>query len=259
VIYCLDYSKFDSSVPSFLIDAAFSILKTWFGDMTQEELDCFNLVKTYFITTPIVMMDQNVYYGKRHGVPSGSYFTSLVDSIVNTILVGAISHRFGLQVMERYLQVMGDDSIFGSYITIELEKIAAFVKRYGFVINVKKSIVGQVHYLGGVWVNGAKTLPLDDLATKMVQPERFRVYPKHLGKQDRGISVMASYAREYENAFVLLPGDDPATKLWFASRARDPDPAWLSGSEFFTREYVHGRDSEKAKVNGRTLGFFSLT
>jgi hypothetical protein len=97
--YSLDMSKFDSSIASELIDTAFNIISTWF-DMSEVEPttgvtygQIFKIVRRYFIYTPIVMPDQNVYFGKSHGVPSGSYFTQMIDSIVNLIFCGAVSSK----------------------------------------------------------------------------------------------------------------------------------------------------------------------
>jgi len=117
--YSVDVSSFDSAIAGELIRAAFRILATWF-DLTQTEptsgvtySEIWKQVVDYFIHTPIVMPDLNVYKGKKHGVPSGSYFTQMIDSIVNVMIVGAVSHEFSLDIGEEDVFVLGDDVLFG--------------------------------------------------------------------------------------------------------------------------------------------------
>ena len=76
VRYGLDMSKFDSSVPSWMIGFAFDVLASWFS-FDSEELVRYEKVKRYFIHTPILMPDGNVYR-KSVGIPSGSYFTQQI-------------------------------------------------------------------------------------------------------------------------------------------------------------------------------------
>ena len=145
--YGLDYSKFDSSISSTLIRYSFDILKTWFEYIDQNE---WSIIVNYFCSTPIVMPNGNLYAGKRHGVPSGSYFTQLIDSVVNVILIGALSSRFQLDIYHRELFVLGDDSIFATRQKLDLQKVAEFLMTYGIKLNIEKSTKNQVHYLGAV-------------------------------------------------------------------------------------------------------------
>lgn len=71
--------------------------------------EVFEIIEDYFIHTPIVMPDHHIYYGKKHGVPSGSYFTQIVDSIVNVIIAGTISAKFNMYINKSDIYVLGDD------------------------------------------------------------------------------------------------------------------------------------------------------
>jgi len=199
-LYALDFSKFDASIPAHFIETAFSILETWF-DVDPVE---WKMILNYFIHTPIVMPDGHLYVGKDHGVPSGSYFTQLIDSIVNIMLIGMISHKFRLRVYWREVLVLGDDSIFCTDRKVKLQHMAAFVSALGFKLNVLKSMVDKVHFLGAEWRRGLPDLDVTELATKAVYPERFRKYTTSADHWN----VLLSYASQYLSGYRFVRNVD---------------------------------------------------
>lgn len=238
-IYALDYSKFDSSIPARLIRMAFDILGTWFSAEDKEKYGWEQIIR-YFICTPIVMPDGNLYTGKRHGVPSGSYFTQMIDSIVNVILLVAMSARFRLGIDIRKLFVLGDDSIFSSNIKLPLEEAAEFLSSYGIRLNVDKSRIGEIHFLGADWYFGLPVSDIRQLVTKAVFPETFRVYSKDpVKRKAEALGVVLSYMSTYENAWALLPwGYRVQTQVQYALKSRWR-PEFLSGSEKFLETEFH--------------------
>jgi len=90
-VYSLDFSKFDSTVPARMIDDAFRVARTHL-DLDSKEMDVWRRYVNDFIHSRIIAPDGNVYQ-KHKGVPSGSAFTSVIDSIVNLILVSYMWHR----------------------------------------------------------------------------------------------------------------------------------------------------------------------
>lgn len=241
--YALDYSKFDSSISSQLISISFKILATWFDESELKEGNWDQIVK-YFTTTPIVMPDGNLYTGKRHGVPSGSYFTQMIDSIVNVIILGAISSRFNLHLSWRDIFVLGDDSIFGSSVNISLDQVASYVKNnFGVTINVLKSSKDKMEFLGAIWVRGLPTADIEKLLAKSLFPETFRNYSS-TGKSVGSLQVLASLTGNYLSAHKLLPkiyGNDYSTVgREFGTRAINTN--FMTGSDKFylTEKYGDG-------------------
>lgn len=229
-IVALDYSKFDSTISKTMIRAAFRILSTWF---TKEEREVFGWkrVVNYFIHTPIVMPDGHLYKVKHHGVPSGSYFTQLIDSIVNIAICFALSSRFGFVLNVKHLFVLGDDvlmNIRGG--CQDLKAWQTYLSNFGLIINVEKTILNVPHFLGAVWFKGKPDADIEDLVTKAVFPESFRRYEgqPHIGAKE----VLRSYASNYLSGVHLLPTD---RKI----RTTDRPPDW---EEDFSTKFLTGSD-----------------
>nr|UDL14336.1 MAG: RNA-dependent RNA polymerase [Gammapartitivirus sp.] len=129
LLHGLDFTAFDTKAPSWLIHVAFEILHrniewlTWRGKATskrsrQKWRNVWDGAKWYFINTPILMPDGRMFR-KHAGVPSGSWFTQIVDSVVNYILVNYLTLCQGIEA--RGLRVLGDDSAFRSTQVMDLE------------------------------------------------------------------------------------------------------------------------------------------
>lgn len=214
--YSLDMSQFDATISAQLIHVAFKVLRTWFdGSEVEPVTGCtvdqiFSLIERYFIYTPIVMPDGNVYYGKDHGVPSGSYFTQLVDSIVNVIIGGTLSAKFSLHVSKREIFVLGDDLLMWSNRKVDLDVLAKFANDY-FGVRLhgsEKSRIyhfdEEIHYLGRNWDNGLPDLPEEDILKRMVYPESYRKYSKDPVERQRQVHLMLlSYAGVYRSAWRI--------------------------------------------------------
>lgn len=238
---CLDYSKFDSTIPKTLIKEAFRILRTWFTDEDVQTFGWGTVVK-FFTTTPIVMPDGHLYTGKNHGVPSGSYFTQMIDSIVNVTMMYALRSRFGFHFHPLSLYVLGDDVVCSVCGEVDLASWARYLARFGMRLHDdSKTEIGVTHFLGAYWEKGKPDVPIERLLSKSVFPESYRDYE---GKPDRGAKdVVRSYAAAYLSAIRMVP--DGRIDTWlhhemrrvdFPERDRDDDPRYLTGSDRFTQE-----------------------
>jgi len=145
-LHGLDFSGFDTGVAPFLIKTAFDILHdnvdwlNWHGKPTskrsrQKWRNVWDGMVWYFIHTPILMPDGRMFR-KHHGVPSGSWFTQLIDSIVNYILVEYLSTCQNIEI--RNLKVLGDDSAFRTGRPVDLEQASADVKPCGMELHPEK-------------------------------------------------------------------------------------------------------------------------
>lgn len=271
--YSLDMSKFDSSISSILINHAFKILRTWFNPHQVEPTtgkavhEIFDIIQSYFVTTPIMMPNAHVYKGKKHGVPSGSYFTQIIDSIVNVILAGTIDAKFNLGISRRKILVLGDDLLFFSDRKISLDRISKFAKQH-LGINVhgseKSSIFNKgdvIHFLGRDWHNGQPDIPIDDIVAKMVHPESFRKYSRIKEEKKRQVHLLLmSYASTYKSGWRIAEreinpqyrnlrrGEIPIDTFVYIHSRKDQlweiDPSMLTGLQRYQRKY-HGDGERK--------------
>lgn len=118
-----DWKSFDATIPNFIIDEVFKMFKDSI-DFTQMKVGneiqtisqkaaaklekVFDWVKWNFTHTKIMLPDGRMVR-KQSGIPSGSYFTSLVGSIAN-----AIAQNYMMSVMNMTIQeehYLGDDSL----------------------------------------------------------------------------------------------------------------------------------------------------
>lgn len=90
-----DFSNFDKTVTKQLIEIAFSILlcnidMSHYQDREIPRVDRlmkpWNYIKEYFINTSLLLSNGEVWQ-KSGCIPSGSYFTQLIGSIVNWIII----------------------------------------------------------------------------------------------------------------------------------------------------------------------------
>lgn len=202
--YSLDFSGFDTSIRAEFIGKAFQILKTFFPENEENE-KYWSVITRYFIHTPIIMPDGYVYQ-KHGGVPSGSFFTQMIDSIVNYFAIQYMSLRISEQPVEdRKLLVLGDDSVFGWNKLVSLDQIQDVMSEIGLKINVLKSLVSRenelIEFLGHSWNRGLMDRSPEEIAKRMAFPE---VYSKLTDPHLRMATRMLSYSADAVSSWLII-------------------------------------------------------
>lgn len=179
----MDFKSFDKTVPAWLIEVAFDILLDNLNIQDYQDyglasarkmLNMWRYIINYFINTPIRLCNGE-RYRKRSGVASGSYFTQLIDSVVNAILINWVHIKITDQFPYDYL-VMGDDSLAASRGYLDYDEVQDLLDGIGMNINFKKS--AQSKYLNrlsfiGYQINyGIPTKPIEELYAALAFPER---------------------------------------------------------------------------------------
>nr|QXV86357.1 RNA-dependent RNA polymerase [Partitiviridae sp.] len=188
-----DWSQFDKSVPAWLIRDAFSLLAELID--FDHVLDSEGLVwpvravrsrrrwkklVDYFVETPVRTCKGDRFL-VRAGVPSGSCFTNIIDTIINCLVSRYLCYqtigRFPLG--EMYL---GDDGVvvLPSDSVVNLDAMADLaLLKFGFSLSRDKSFVTtnaeNIHFLG--YHNRPLGMPNRDqslLIVSFVHPERTR-------------------------------------------------------------------------------------
>jgi len=189
----LDWSSFDATVPNYLIDHAFDIVEEMFDDeyayhdgelvfggqkMAYKNAKLFKWLRDYFKYTKI-MLPNGQMLRKHHGIPSGSFFTQAIGSIVNYILVRFIQNLHGLNAYRTL--VLGDDSSFlvptWNDKDLDFRRMSETVGRlFHMILNPKKVILStrqQDRKFLGYQVEGYKFVrPEEDWLKLVLYPER---------------------------------------------------------------------------------------
>lgn len=179
----IDFSSFDKTVPEFLIRHAFDVLALNIDFIEYNEYGVadarrmfvmWDYIIDYFINTPI-RLSTGIRFRKHSGVASGSYFTQLIDSVINHTLMLWITlsqtGRFPVKI-----KVFGDDSIIATETELDLEKANDLVSSIGMKINIDKSgtsrSVGELKFLGYKINNGFPVKEHNDWLAALCYPER---------------------------------------------------------------------------------------
>lgn len=172
----IDFKSFDTSPQPWLINTAFDILRENIEFTDVEGRSSFEYSREFFINTPIIMPDGRMWL-KRIGIPSGSYFTQLIGSVINHIIISYIQ----LQSYGRFFKtyVLGDDSVFGQPIGLGPPDVAEFAsigQKLDFTIHPHKVVVAlrpqDLEFLGHV----TRGLRVDRETAKLL---RLALYPEY--------------------------------------------------------------------------------
>nr|AOR51390.1 RdRp [Partitivirus-like 3] len=183
-----DWRRFDKQIPAWLVRDAFALLKECFRTDVVVDVEGkvwpvnshitnarWSKMVQYFINTPFRMPDGSRYM-KSHGVPSGSCFTNIIDSIINAVVTRYCVYQTTGSFPE-YDLYMGDDSVFVTRGVVNLDDIASVAdETFGFTLNVKKSYVTSertnVQFLGYFNDSGYPIRDQDFLIASFCLPER---------------------------------------------------------------------------------------
>lgn len=175
----IDYSKYDQSISDWMIRDAFDIIRIAYKDDSNFDEELFKIVREDFINK-VIVLGRDLLYESSKGVPSGSMFTQIVDSIVNKLMIDTYMRAKGFTEYE--MMIMGDDNIVFSNHLIDTEDLSGYLDRnFGIEMHPKKCKAGicgfnDPQFLSRDWTfHGVYRLP-ELLVAKLLYPERFRDY-----------------------------------------------------------------------------------
>lgn len=179
-IYALDWKQFDATVSRFEINSAFDIIRSFVDFPNVETLGAFEISRQLFIHKKIAAPDGFIYWSHK-GIPSGSYFTTMIGSIVNFL---RIDYLWRLLVNHPPLEIytLGDDSLIGDNILLLPDNIAKEANKIGWHFNPSKTeyskIPEYVTFLGRTSQGGLNIRDLKRCLRLLVYPE----YPVTSGR-----------------------------------------------------------------------------
>lgn len=173
-LYAIDWKQFDATVSRFEINAAFDLIKEIMYFPNYQTEVAFEVSRQLFIHKKIAAPNGKIYWVHK-GIPSGSYFTSIIGSIVNRLRIEYM-WRTILGRGPRVCYTQGDDSLSSDDSFISPEQFADVANQIGWIFNPEKTEYStnpsEISFLGRTSMGG---LNLRD-TTKCI---RLLVYPEY--------------------------------------------------------------------------------
>nr|WAQ80631.1 MAG: polyprotein [Fish-associated picornavirus] len=120
-MYALDYSKYDGSIPKGLMDAAVEVLAT-----CHEDPDLVRQLHAPVVTSSHWVSDE--IWTVFGGMPSGSPCTSVLNSVVNVLLIRSILDFLGHNLEEVHVTCYGDDVLLSTVMPVEGDKLVNLIR-----------------------------------------------------------------------------------------------------------------------------------
>ena len=194
--YSSDYEKYDSTLPAWLLRTAFDLIKEMFDEQYHREID---FICKEFVHAAILMPDKQVYTVNK-GVKSGSYFTQIIGSICNALIMFTfLFHKFEKHDKQDGVSLetnmtmpdgnlacsfMGDDGVIALQVSVDTKAMSDYVKCvFGVVINPSKTTKGRkgqpIEYLKRSWTRDGEWRDPADILIHLMHPERRRLYKNY--------------------------------------------------------------------------------
>lgn len=120
-LYALDYSKYDGSIPEGLMNKAVEVMAT-----CHEDPEIVHKIHDPVVTSTHWVSDE--FWTVRGGMPSGSPCTSVLNSLVNVLLLRSILVYMGHDMDEVQVMTYGDDVIMSTVKPVDGEKLVQYIK-----------------------------------------------------------------------------------------------------------------------------------
>jgi hypothetical protein len=172
-LYSFDWSRFDATASKREIDMAFRVIKSRMTFPNKQSEDAFDLMVELFKFKKVVGPDGNIY-SVNTGVPSGSNWTSIVDSIINYFRIQYLWMLITKEFLED-LYTHGDDGIAGYDKYVSMYELSQEGFKLGWCLNPDKSLstrdASVIEFLGRNTTGGYSRRSIEKCLRLLVYPE----------------------------------------------------------------------------------------
>jgi len=234
----IDYSSFDQTISSWLIEDCFKVIEASFRLDSNQREDLRQICQR-FIHKDFILNEGIMHSDK--GVPSGSMFTQIIDTLVNRLVV---STYFISMQAEFDMIAMGDDNAIFCSEDKSIEQLASYIqKNFGLIIKVDaKSNEGNsrkqdVKFLSRFWTNYGPWRHPHELISRMLFPERRRDYDQVVTPEMVIWGYILTYRRGMEQLMDIgrFMFEHPLSQRLVRENV---DSRYIPGSLAYSREYL---------------------
>jgi hypothetical protein len=176
----IDYSSYDQSISNWLIMESFDVIESCFAHDPNFDKLLFKAIKHDFCNKHFIDGSGKLRYSNK-GVPSGSMFTQIIDTLVNRLMVLTYVFAKGIDINDVRMCIMGDDNIIFTREGLSRDDLEGYLNsNFGVLVNASKSSAGtrdqDPEFLSRHWSYGGARRCWKHLVLRMCYPERFRDY-----------------------------------------------------------------------------------
>lgn len=239
-MFTIDYSSFDQTIPNWIIKDAFEVVRSMFRDNSFDN-ELFDVIVNDFIHKVFINGEGDLIVANK-GVPSGSMFTQIIDSIVNRIMV--LTYSYSKDVKIEHMIIMGDDNLLITPCKLDEEDLCSYLSyMFGVTANAAKCIYtppgGDPEFLSRYWrADGVFRHP-GVLIAKILYPERFRDYKSNLDMTPE--LIVYSYYLSFPRGVELFVCRETLASMRYDKQLNRDAKArhkWMSGLERFRAAYT---------------------
>lgn len=234
----IDYSSFDQTISSWLIEDAFKVIKSAFR-LSPKQDKLFDVVVHDFIHKDFIISEGVLHSDK--GVPSGSMFTQIIDTLVNWIVIQTYFNMIGQQAE---MIIMGDDNAIYTNAEVDIEHLASYVDHnFGLIIksddksNEGDTFKKDVKFLSRYWRYDGQWRHPYQLLSRILYPERHRNYDSSVGPEHVIFAFILTYQKGMEELIDTRKflHDFPISRRYVLENV---DSRYLPGALAYIREYT---------------------
>lgn len=233
----IDYSSYDQTQSSWLIEDVASVMKCAFQFDNDEDEKLFDIMVHDVIHKDFIVSEGVVHSDK--GLPSGLMDTNLWDTIAGILIAKTF---LSAKRIKGEMMGCGDDNIIFISDQVNLDELATYIhKNFGMDVNADKSSCGKTsedpEFLSRYWtVHGPWRHP-HQLISRMAFPERFREYNNEVTPAH----VLYAYLLTYPRGMLELINVSAFVSRYSFIRnsvLNKVDHRYLPGILAYQREYI---------------------
>lgn len=193
----LDFKAYDSTIPSWMIHAAFKVISSAFD---VQDASLLKVLENDFREKNIIVGDGVEHF--THGNPSGSGFTAIVNGIVNEIITETWLDWLGWTYDVKDYMIMGDDNLIffrRKGINSHIDEIASYISHnFGIECHPDKcqwdTVGSSPEFLSRSWTWMGAERNILEIISLMIFPEHWRKYRSAKASENTLTPALLLYA-----------------------------------------------------------------